>query len=59
VTGTSGEALLEDQEGNRWNLFGTAVSGPRSGQRLMAPTAFIGYWFSWGAFYPDIVLFGQ
>ncbi|MEL6275858.1 MAG: DUF3179 domain-containing protein, partial [Bacteroidota bacterium] len=53
----AGAELLQDQEGNIWNLFGTAVSGPRMGQQLVAPTAFIGYWFSWGAFYPDIELY--
>ena len=47
------EGLLTDQEGNLWNLFGEAVSGPRFGQHLPVITAFMGYWFSFAAFYPD------
>lgn len=54
---TEGVELLRDQEGNLWNLFGRAVAGPRTGQKLEAPTAFIGYWFSWAAFYPEIELY--
>jgi hypothetical protein len=46
--------LLSDNEGNQWNIFGEAVAGPRSGQKLSPATSFIGYWFSWGAFYPGV-----
>ncbi|MEL6922933.1 MAG: DUF3179 domain-containing protein [Bacteroidota bacterium] len=46
-------ALLEDDEGNQWDLFGLAISGPRTGQRLEMANAYLGYWFAWGAFYPD------
>ncbi len=47
-----GEAIMLDQEGNQWNLFGEAISGPRSGEKLNSTNAFIGYWMAWGAFYP-------
>ena len=47
------EGMLTDQEGNLWNLFGEAVSGPRKDQQLPLVTAFMGYWFSFAAFYPD------
>ena len=52
----NGEAILSDNEGNFWNAFGYAISGPRQGERLTTTTSFIGYWFSWGAFYdtPEI-----
>ena len=50
-------AVLEDGEGNRWDIFGEAISGPRAGQRLTPTTSFIGYWFSWGTFYPNAVIF--
>ena len=46
--------LMTDQEGNRWNIFGEAVSGPRQGTRLPPVDAFIGYWVAWGAFYPGL-----
>jgi hypothetical protein len=51
--------LLKDQEGNTWDIFGTAVSGPRKGQVLTPTNSFIGYWFSWGAFYPGLDTFTE
>jgi hypothetical protein len=47
-----GEAIMSDEEGNEWNVFGEAIGGPRSGQKLIKTNAFIGYWMAWGAFYP-------
>lgn len=49
-----GTEIMTDNEGNTWDLFGYAVSGPRQGQRLQTATGFIAYWFSWGAFFPEI-----
>lgn len=49
--------IMEDTEGNRWNIFGEATYGPREGQRLRATTSFMGYWFAWGAFYPDLDIY--
>lgn len=49
--------VMQDQEGNRWNVFGEAVSGPRAGTKLLPTQSFIGYWFSWGAFYPRVEIF--
>ncbi|GJM27366.1 MAG: hypothetical protein DHS20C17_00010 [Cyclobacteriaceae bacterium] len=49
--------VMEDNEGNQWNIFGEAVSGPRMGQKLPPATSFIGYWFSWGAFYPTAEIY--
>ena len=49
--------LMEDNEGNRWDIFGLAVSGPRQGDRLEGAEAFIGFWFSWAAFYPSVELY--
>jgi len=45
------EIILQDNENNEWNIFGEAVSGPRSGERLKSSSAFMGYWFSIPAFY--------
>lgn len=54
---TTGTNVLRDQEGNVWDLHGRAVSGPRAGEKLKAPDAMIGYWFSWGAFYPGLEIY--
>jgi len=48
---------LVDKEGNEWNLFGTAVSGPRKGEQLNPIKSFMAYWFSIGAFYPQAEIF--
>ncbi len=49
--------ILEDTEGNRWDVFGYALSGPRKGQRLSRTVSFMGYWFSWVAFYPEVEIY--
>lgn len=59
LVSTAGTEVLTDQEGNVWNVLGTAISGPRTGQQLAAPTAMIGYWFSWGTFYPGLDIFSE
>ena len=48
--------VMKDNEGNFWDIFGKATSGPRLGQRLNtnAFDAYIGYWFAWVAFYPHL-----
>ena len=50
-------SILQDTEGNTWNIFGEAVSGARTGQKLKPLVSFMGYWFSWGAFYPGAEIF--
>ena len=52
VMSDDGTGIFSDDEGNKWNLFGEAIEGPRQGQRLEAITSFMGYFFAWGAFYP-------
>jgi len=47
-------AVMIDNEGNEWNLFGEAISGPRQGEQLEAIESFVGYWFAFGTFYPDL-----
>jgi hypothetical protein len=55
-TGVDG-GIIMDKEGNEWNLFGTAVSGPRKGEQLKPVKSFMAYWFSIGAFYPEPELY--
>lgn len=56
---SNSDAVLKDQEGNEWNLFGEAVTGLRTGTALFAHPSFIGYWFAWGAFYRQSEIYGQ
>ncbi|MEM1322846.1 MAG: DUF3179 domain-containing protein [Bacteroidota bacterium] len=48
---TDPEVAAIDEGGTRWNIFGEAIAGPRAGTQLEATVNYIGYWFSWGAFY--------
>lgn len=48
--GTS-DVIIQDGEGNRYTIFGEAVSGAKIGDRLKPAAAFMGFWFSIPAFY--------
>jgi hypothetical protein len=50
------DVILKDEEGNRWNIFGEAVRGPRTGEQLPLIQAHVGYWFAWSLFYPDLLV---
>jgi len=52
-------AILTDQEGNIWDIFGEAISGPRRGEKLSPTESYIGYWFALSTFYPVEEIFGQ
>jgi hypothetical protein len=49
--------ILIDNEGTRWDIFGTGVDGPRKGQQLTPTYSMIGYWFAIGAMYPDALIY--
>jgi hypothetical protein len=44
--------IVQDNEGTRWDVFGKAVSGPRTGSQLTPTLSYNAYWFAWAAFYP-------
>lgn len=43
--------MMEDNEGNKWNVFGECVSGPRAGERLEKVPSYNAYWFAWADFF--------
>ena len=47
--------VMEDDSSNKWNVFGVAVSGPRKGDQLKSPSAFVALNWAWEEFYNDIV----
>ena len=52
--GDDGESTIVDAEtGSTWNIFGEAVSGELSGQRLEQLVHVDTFWFAWIAFHPD------
>ncbi len=52
-------AIMSDTEGNKWDVFGTAIDGPRKGQQLLIPKSFMAYWFAWATFYHDSEIYSQ
>ena len=52
------EIIAIDKEGNEWNIFGEAVSGPKKGRRLQTAKALMGFWFTWPAFYASTQIYG-
>ncbi len=51
--------ILKDNEGNEWNIFGRAVSGPHKGEQLQMLNSGMGYWFAFGAMYPGLEIYGE
>lgn len=54
-----GDGLFSDERGNEYDAFGYVVNGPAQGDRLKPTRSYIGYWFSWAAFYPSIEIFQE
>ena len=51
--------VMTDNEGNMWDVFGKALSGPREGSQLNHARSFMGYWFSFAAFYPLVLIYND
>ena len=45
--------IMSDDEGNVWDSFGTAVSGPRVGEQLAMTNSYTAYWFAWATHFPN------
>ncbi len=56
---TSPTIIMEDGEGNKFDLFGEVIEGPRMGQKLNNLDAYIGYWLAWGSFYPNAEIYDE
>lgn len=52
-----GANILQDQEGNTWDIIGRATTGPRQGEILDSFERMIGYWFSFAPFYETLLLY--
>jgi hypothetical protein len=49
--------IMKDDDGSHWTIFGQATDGPNEGKKILSPASFMGYWFSWGTFYPGLEIF--
>lgn len=52
-------AVMVDNEGSEWDLFGDALTGPRAGQSLPPMNSYIAYWIAWAAFHPGAEINGR
>ncbi len=52
-------AIMTDAEGNKWDVFGNAIDGPRKGQKLLIAKSYMAYWFAWGTFYKNAEIYGR
>ena len=48
---------MQDDKGNKYNLFGTITQGVDKGDQLASTASFMGYWFSFGAFYSNAEIY--
>ena len=44
-------AIMEDDEGTVWSVFGEALRGPKKGEWLQQIPSYNSYWFGWVDFY--------
>ena len=48
--------ILSDTEGNTWDIFGTAVAGPRLGAQLESTRSYVAMWFAWVGHFDTVEL---
>jgi hypothetical protein len=48
--------VMSDDEGNVWDILGTAVSGPRAGTQLAATRSYVAMWFAWVSHFEEVEL---
>jgi hypothetical protein len=51
-----GDGFIDDQTGSLWNIFGEAIDGPLTGQKLVSIVAGEHFWFAWAVFRPDTIV---
>ena len=49
--------LMTDNEGNKYDIFGLVLDGPRQGQALIPTKSISGYWFAIASMYPDPIIY--
>lgn len=51
--------ILTDDEGNIWDAFGNAITGPREGERLKETVSFHALWWAWEGIFEDFDFIGN
>jgi len=52
-------AIMEDSNGNIYDIFGEVIEGPDKGAKLYPLKSFMGFWFAFGTFYQGIEIYGE
>ena len=52
-------AIMTDDDQNSYDIFGRHLNSLDPELKLASPVSFMGYWFSWPAFYPDVEIFKE
>ena len=52
-----GDNLVDNETGSVWNILGQAVEGPLQGTELTPILHGDHFWFAWGAFNPDTLIY--
>ncbi len=52
-----GDAFVDNETGTVWNILGAATDGPLAGEKLTLVLHANHFWFAWGAFKPDTVIY--
>jgi len=53
----TGSEFTDAETGSTWNILGEATEGPLAGQRLTKIVHSNHFWFAWGAFKPDTLIY--
>ena len=52
-----GDEIVDVETGSVWNILGKAVEGPLTGKELTPIVHGVHFWFAWGAFKPDTLIY--
>ncbi len=53
----AGDAFTDTETGSTWNILGEATNGPMTGKSLTKIVNGDHFWFAWGAFKPDTLVY--
>ena len=53
----TGNGFTDAETGSTWNILGEAIDGPLAGKRLTKIVHGDHFWFAWGAFKPDTLIY--
>ena len=52
-----GDRFVDSETGSTWNILGKGIEGPLAGKALTPMVHADHFWFSWGAFKPDTIIY--